>query len=82
MNVLRKIYLQAGLPTVVPDLDTKKYLNLMGRDKKVESGNIRFILLKSIGNATVCSNIPINILTETLEECYIDEWLSNLCSII
>ncbi len=70
---IKKIYSQAGLPTIVPDLDTKKYLNLMGRDKKVESGNIRFILLKSIGNATVCSDVPINILTEMLEECSINE---------
>lgn len=70
---IKKIYSQAGLPIIVPDLDTKKYLNLMGRDKKVESGNIRFILLKSIGNASVCSDVPKNILTETLEECSIDE---------
>ena len=70
---IQKIYSQAGLPTIVPDLDAKKYLNLMGRDKKVESGNIRFILLKGIGNASVCSDVPINILSETLEECSIDE---------
>ena len=65
---INKIFLQAGLPTIVPGLDTEKYLNLMGRDKKVEKGNIRFVLLKSIGNATVCSDVPTKILTETLDE--------------
>ena len=70
---IRKIFLQAELPTIVPGLDTEKYLNLMGRDKKVERGNIRFVLLKSIGDATVCSDVPIKILTETLEECSIND---------
>jgi 3-dehydroquinate synthase len=70
---IKKIFLQAELPTIVPGLDTEKYLNLMGRDKKVERGNIRFVLLKSIGDATVCSDVPIKILTETLEECSIND---------
>ena len=70
---IKEIYLQAGLPTAVPNLDAKKYLHLMGHDKKVESGNIRFILLKSIGNATVFSNVPIKTLTDTLEECSTNE---------
>ena len=70
---IKRIFLQAELPTIVRGLDTEKYLNLMGRDKKVERGNIRFVLLKSIGDATVCSDVPIKILTETLEECSIND---------
>lgn len=66
---IKNIYLQAELPITVPGLDTEKYLNLMSRDKKVESGNIRFVLLKSIGDATICSDVPIKTLTEILEEC-------------
>lgn len=65
---IQRIFLQAELPTIVPNLDAKKYLHLMERDKKVEGGKIRFVLLKSIGEATVCSNVPIAILTETLED--------------
>ena len=70
---IKNIYLQAKLPIIVPGLNTEKYLHLMGRDKKVESGNIRFVLLNSIGEATVCSDVPIKILAETLEECSINE---------
>jgi 3-dehydroquinate synthase len=70
---IKEIFLLAGLPIVVPGLDTEKYLNLMARDKKVEKGNIHFVLLKGIGEATVCSDVPIEILTKTLNEYSINE---------
>ena len=70
---IKEIFLLAGLPIVVPGLDTEKYLNLMARDKKVEKGNIHFVLLKCIGEATVCSDVPIEILTKTLNEYSINE---------
>ena len=44
---IRKIYLCAGLPAVAPNLGPEKYLSLMGLDKKVEGGNMRFILLQT-----------------------------------
>lgn len=69
---IRKIYLLAGLPVVVPNLDSEKYLRLMERDKKVEGGKMRFVLLKRIGEATVCSDVPIAVLTETLVECAVN----------
>ncbi len=69
---IRKIYLQARLPVVIPNLDSEKYLRLMERDKKVEDGKMRFVLLKRIGEATVCSDVPISILTETLVECTVN----------
>ena len=45
----------------------------MGRDKKVEGGKMRFVLLKRIGEATVCSDVPISVLTETLVKCVVNE---------
>ena len=70
---IKEIFLLAGLPIIVPGLDTEKYLNLMARDKKVEKGSIHFVLLKSIGEATVRSDVPIEILTKTLNEYSINE---------
>jgi len=70
---IKELFLLAGLPIIVPGLDTEKYLNLMARDKKVEKGNIHFVLLKGIGEATVCSDVPIEILTKTLNEYSINE---------
>ena len=39
-----------GLPTAVPDLDPDLLWNAMQRDKKVEHGNLRFILPTKIGH--------------------------------
>ncbi len=66
---IRKIYLQAGLPVIAPDLGVEKYLHLMGLDKKVEGGRMRFILLKRIGEAVMHAEVPMATLTATLNEC-------------
>ncbi len=66
---IREIYLQAGLPVIAPNLGAEKYLHLMGLDKKVESGKMRFILLKRIGEAVIHAEVPAAALTATLTEC-------------
>ncbi len=66
---IRNIYEQAGLPVVAPNLGPEKYLRLMGLDKKVEGGRMRFILLNRIGEALVRSDVPTEVLTQTLLEC-------------
>jgi 3-dehydroquinate synthase len=48
----------AGLPVQPPEFGLQRYLDLMGHDKKVESGRIRFVLLKSIGAAFVSDQVP------------------------
>ncbi|MBA4141675.1 MAG: 3-dehydroquinate synthase [Nitrosospira sp.] len=63
------LYRQAGLPVAAPNLGTAKYLRLMGLDKKVEGGKLRFVLLECIGGAVVRSDVPADILAETLMEC-------------
>ena len=39
-----------GLPTQVPNLDRNQLLEAMTRDKKNQSGRIRFILPRAIGS--------------------------------
>jgi 3-dehydroquinate synthase len=63
---IRKLFERARLPTVAPDLGADKYLELMGLDKKVEGGKMRFVLLKQIGRAVVQSNVPEELLRQTL----------------
>jgi 3-dehydroquinate synthase len=46
-----RLLARAKLPTRAPDLGAEKYLNLMRNDKKAAAGNIRYILLKGLGNA-------------------------------
>jgi 3-dehydroquinate synthase len=46
-----KLLARAGLPVQAPDLGLERYLDLMGHDKKVEGGRLKFVLLDDIGSA-------------------------------
>ena len=46
---------RAGLPVTLPRLGGERYLDLMRVDKKAESGTIRYVLLKSLGEAFVAA---------------------------
>lgn len=57
----------AGLPVVPPsELTVSRYRDLMKVDKKVKSGHIRLVLLKSIGEAFVCDDYDEALLNQTL----------------
>lgn len=62
----RNLIERAGLPAVAPVLGTDKYIELMGLDKKVQGGKMRFVLLKAIGHAVV-SEVPSESLRQTLD---------------
>jgi 3-dehydroquinate synthetase len=55
-----------GLPLEPPALETERFLELMGHDKKVEGGRIRFVLLKRIGEAFISGEVPRAALVEVL----------------
>lgn len=50
---VRRLVEAIGCPTVAPDLDTSKWIELMSVDKKAEGGKIKFVLLPKIGEAIV-----------------------------
>jgi 3-dehydroquinate synthase len=56
----------AGLRGAAPALGLERYLELMGHDKKVEGGRIRFVLLKRIGEAFVSGEVPRAALADVL----------------
>ncbi|MCI0749249.1 MAG: 3-dehydroquinate synthase [Nevskiales bacterium] len=59
---------RAGLPTRPPKgLEPARWLELMGHDKKIQSGRLRLVLLKSLGTAVVSSDFDDGRLNETLE---------------
>jgi 3-dehydroquinate synthase len=62
----RKLFELAGLPIVAPNLGAEKYLDMMGLDKKVEGGKIRFVLLRALGDGVVTADVPPDLLKETL----------------
>ncbi len=49
------ILVRAKLPVAAPELGAERYLELMGHDKKVEGGKIKFILLRKPGEAFICN---------------------------
>ena len=69
VNRIRHLFERAGLPVVAPHLGAEQYMQLMGLDKKVVDGQIRFILLKALGHAVISSSVPAELLRATLEAC-------------
>ncbi|MHB1115867.1 3-dehydroquinate synthase [Sideroxydans sp.] len=66
---IRGLFLRAKLPVSGPRMAAEKYHELMGLDKKVAAGKIRFVLLKTLGEAVMTGDVPEAILKETLEAC-------------
>ena len=57
---------RAGLPVRAPALGLERYIELMGIDKKVAGGKIRFILLRAIGSAFLTADVPLQALDDAL----------------
>ena len=57
---------RACLPVQGPKLGVDRYLELMGHDKKVDGGKIRFILLRRIGEAFISDAVPREVLNVVL----------------
>ena len=63
---LRALVRAAGLPADAPALGFERWMELMGRDKKVVAGAIRFVLLDALGTARLTSDVPESALREVL----------------
>ncbi len=63
---VRDLFRRARLPDTAPALGVDAYLDMMGLDKKVEEGKIRFVLLKGIGKGVVTGEVPADDLRATL----------------
>ena len=57
---------RARLPVDAADLGVERYLELMGHDKKVEGGRVKFVLLERIGAAFV-AEAPRPVLADILD---------------
>jgi 3-dehydroquinate synthase len=63
---LRALVARAGLPVAAPALGFDRWKSLMGRDKKVVAGAVRFVLLDGLGRATVSTDVSDAVLRELL----------------
>lgn len=60
---------EAGLPVEVPaKMTASSFMTHMARDKKVEAGQLRLVLLTDLGQAVVTGQFAPDALTETLEQ--------------
>ena len=64
----RALLEQLGLPTTPPAIDAQEFLAAMSIDKKVVAGQIRLVLLESIGRAVVTADYPDDELAAFLRE--------------
>jgi 3-dehydroquinate synthase len=64
---IRSVIARAGLPAAGPEFGSERYLSLMSLDKKVDSGRLRFILLRRLGDAYIESAAPAEPVRQTLE---------------
>jgi 3-dehydroquinate synthase len=68
---ITELFRCAGLPLQAPNFGVERYLELMAKDKKVEAGRIRFVLLKALGEAVVSAAVPPELLREVLSGRFI-----------
>ena len=67
---LEKLLVRANLPTISPDLmQPEDYLPHMMRDKKVLAGKLRFVLLKTLGQAYVATDTDKEPVLEAIRAC-------------
>src|SRR5487761_1896824 len=57
---------RAKLPVAQPGIAPGRLLELMAVDKKNEAGKLRFILLDRIGAASICAEVPADLLQQAL----------------
>lgn len=56
-DTVRRCYRCIGLPVEVPDFSADQWLDAMGHDKKNVGSRIRYILLRSIGDAFLAEDV-------------------------
>jgi 3-dehydroquinate synthase len=59
---------RAKLPVDAPDLGAERYLELMGHDKKIVDGRMRFILLRQLGDAFISDRVDPEALNLVLSQ--------------
>lgn len=65
---VKRVLTLANLPIVPPTIDVETALGLMGHDKKVKRGQIRLILLKSLGEAVLTDDFDAPLLRDVLSQ--------------
>lgn len=66
---LRRMGMPAAIRDIPGDLpDNSRLIDLMGQDKKVQDGQLRFVLARGIGQAFVSDEVQAGLLSEVLQD--------------
>lgn len=63
---LKSVIEKGGLPTEMPSLKLEEVIQAMKHDKKVLKDKVRFVLLKSIGNAFITDEVSPHLVEQVL----------------
>lgn len=63
---IERLYAALGLPAEPPRIPSERFIELMGRDKKVLAGQLRLVLLRQLGDAYVTSEFDEQALRATV----------------
>lgn len=67
---VRDMFVPFNLPISVDDIDPEEILRLTKADKKMESGKIKFVLLKKIGRAVLDKTVTDEEMLAAIDEIY------------
>ncbi|MCM1190963.1 MAG: 3-dehydroquinate synthase [Butyrivibrio sp.] len=70
---IRDMFVPFNLPISVEDITPEEILRLTKSDKKMESGKIKFVLLKKIGKAVLDSTVTDEEILAAINEIYFSE---------
>lgn len=70
---VRDMFVPFFLPISVEDIDPEEILRLTKSDKKMESGKVKFVLLKKIGKAVVDHSVTDEEILAAIHEIYFGE---------
>lgn len=70
---IRDMFVPFYLPISIDDIDPEEILRLTKSDKKMESGQIKFVLLKKIGRAVLDNTVTDQEILDAIKEIYFSE---------
>ena len=70
---IRDMYVPFNLPISIDDIDPQEILELTKSDKKMQSGQIRFVLLKKVGKAVIDMTVTDEDILNAIKEIYFSE---------
>jgi 3-dehydroquinate synthase len=68
LDRLKSLLIKSGLPVSISGLATDSIIQTMKHDKKISGGRVKFILLKTIGNAFISDNVDLDLVGQVLRE--------------